>query len=196
MEWILVILAGIGIYIAYRQYKIMQVQSAVGKSTAPPPAPLPDPRIITQAELGTRTRDLRAEWEIKAPTADIARGRYLQQGWERDEIDGHPLVYESMSGNWIVRRRPPVHGLSEASVAALVAMRRNRNHADAFEYTSGGVVDHLVTSVREWQGDEAMSIREQLLTKGLVLKEPQEYNRYILTELGRIEVERLIQAGA
>jgi len=41
-----------------------------------------------------------------------------------------------------------------------------------------------------------MLIREQLLNKGLAVKEGQEYNCYILTELGRNEAERLIQAGA
>jgi hypothetical protein len=75
-------------------------------------------------------------------------------------------------------------------------MRRNTYHQNAFQYISGGPIPHLVTSVQEWHGDEAILIREELLTKEFVVKEAQEDNYCILTELGRNEADRLVQAGA
>ena len=70
---------------------------------------------ISDAEYHATVRDLRTEWEVRAPNPGDARGRYLQEGWERDEIDGHPLIYGSVIGNWLVRKRLTVHGLSAAA---------------------------------------------------------------------------------
>jgi hypothetical protein len=164
-----------------------------------PTTPPPEPHPITQNELQAREREQRTSWEFKGPTP-MGALRYLQsnEGWERDEIDGQPIVMGgtiTQPDHWIIRRRPPVHGLSEASVAALIAMRRNTYRQNSFQYITGTPIDHLVTSVRELQGD-VQRIREELLGKGLAIKEPQESNYYVLTQLGLHEVNRLIQVGA
>ena len=73
------------------------------------PSPEPEPYFITDAELRARVRDQRTSWEFKAPTPEGAL-RKLQEneGWERDEIDGNPVViisggssgWDSFGGRW------------------------------------------------------------------------------------------------
>lgn len=153
----------------------------------------PAPSWMSFAEYEARAARLRGEWEINLPNPEGAQ-RYLREGWERDEIDGRPIVIGGKldrPDHWPVRRRPPGHGLREDTKAALVAARSNTYRPHGFQYISGGPNPHLVTSSREWEGEAAMAIREELTSQGLAQPEPQEYGIYILTQRGREEAERL-----
>ena len=86
------IIGAIGVIVAILQLRAARRAAAPAPTVAPPaPAPEPAPYFITQAELDARVRELRMEWEFRGPTPEGAQ-RYLQEGWERDRIDGHPVV--------------------------------------------------------------------------------------------------------
>ncbi len=153
------------------------------------PAPEPQPHWMSLAEYEARMGRIRGEWEIVLPSPEGAQ-RYLREGWERDEIDGRPIVVGGRLDrpeHWPVRRRQ----LREDTKAALVAARNNTYRPNGFQYVTGGPIPHLVTSSREWQGEAAEAIREELTSRGFARDEPQEHGIYILTQRGREEAERL-----
>ena len=60
-------------------------------------------------EYQARTEDprLTSEWEFRIPTPEGAQ-KWLREGWERDEIDGRPVVAGGTlekPAHWGVRRR-------------------------------------------------------------------------------------------
>ncbi len=185
-------------FVAFHAVRVQRDHALVERDEARrAPAPEPAPHWMAFGDYQARAARLTGEWEIKLPTPEGAQ-RWLREGWERDEIDGHPVEVGGTlqrPEHWPIRRRPAGYGLREETKAALVAARNNTRRPNGFQYVSGGAIPHLITSSRQWNGEAAMIVREELLTKALAQAEPQEYGIYILTQRGRDEAERLSDAG-
>jgi hypothetical protein len=151
---------------AFHEVRVQRDEASAERDQARRATIPPEPHWMSLDDYQRRVKELEGEWQIQLPTPEGAQ-RWLREGWERDEIDGHPVEV----GGPLAKSRA-LAGSSEA--AGLRAARRYQSRLD--RHSSKRLQAQPVSIYLGWQPAQ---------------EEKQEEGIYLLTQRGREEAERL-----